>query len=97
MSSQPNRVINKFRNHKSQLMDSMTAHNAPQNFRIPNRASRLKPNNTAKYFKVNSKRDYGDENLFRERVMYRKPLQGSQTRSLDWRNYLEHVYRVTRI
>ena len=78
-------------------MDSMTAHNAPPSFRLPNRASRLKPYNTAKYFKVNSKRDYGDENLFRERVMYRKPLHRSQTRTLDWGKYLEHVYRVTRI
>ena len=97
LSSQPNKIINKFRNHKSLPMDSMTAHNAPPKFRLPNSASRLKPNNIVKYFKVNSTRDYGDENLFRERVMYRKPLHRSQTRTLDWRKYLEHVYRVTRI
>ena len=66
-------------------MDSMTAHNAPPSFRLPNRASRLKPYNTAKYFKVNSTRDYGDENLFRERIMYRKTLKGSQTRTLNWK------------
>ena len=69
LSSQPNKIINKFRNHKSLPMDSMTAHNAPPSFRLPNRASRLKPYNTAKYFKVNSTRDYGDENPFRERVI----------------------------
>ena len=95
-SSLPNKSINKSHNHKSQLIDSMSIHNTPPIFRPPNRVSHFKSNNIANRYKVNSTRHYGDEPLFRERVMNRTVLHRNQIRSLDWRKYLEHVHRVTR-
>ena len=52
----------------------MAIHNTPPIFRPPNRASHFKSNNIANRYKVNSTRHYGDELLFRERVMNRTAL-----------------------